>query len=136
MRLQSLLIAGVMAVAISSGTAYAQSVPQDRVYAFHSGAVGQCPGLDWHVVAKGDALSGMISWGNGQHIARVQGNITAPGFQMTAQEIGTSRTADISGNVSGDGWLVANIEAPGVKCKAVQVRWFTPATFGGGGGGG
>lgn len=133
MRLHKLLVASVLAVAAGCGAASAQSAPQDRVYAFHSGAQGNCPGLDWHVVASGNELKGMVSWGNMQHVAKVAGTLNPnnQSFSMKAEEVGGSRTATISGSVTGDGWLVANIDGPGVKCQAVQVHWFSPATFGG-----
>lgn len=133
MRSCKILVAGLLAAAAGCGVASAQSVPQDRVYAFHSGAMGACPGLDWHVVASGTELKGMVSWGNMQHVARVSGtlNQNTRTFEMKAEETGTGRTATISGTITGDGWLVAQIDGPDVKCKAVQVHWFTPATFGG-----
>jgi len=133
MRLHNVLAASVLALAATCGIASAQSAPEERVYAFHSGPQGACPGLDWHVVATGNNLKGMVSWGGMQHVAKVAGTINpnTNSFSMTAEEVGGSRTAAISGSVTGDGWLVANIEGPDVKCKAVQVHWFSPTTFGG-----
>ena len=133
MNLTKFLAAGFLAAAATCGIASAESMPQSRVYSFHSGAQGQCPGLDWHVVATGNDLRGMISWGNMQHVAKVEGTMNPNGetFELKAKEVGSDRTATINGSVTTDGWLVANINGPGVKCQAVQVHWFTPQTFGG-----
>ena len=134
MKVTKLLAAGFLALATTCAAASAENMPQTRVYSFHSGAQGNCPGLDWHVVATGNNLDGMISWGNMQHVAKVQGTMNPNGqtFEMKAKEVGgEQRTATINGSITTDGWLVANINGPGVKCKAVQVHWFTPETFGG-----
>ena len=134
MNVPKLLAAGFLAVTATCGFASAETMPQTRVYAFHSSAQGACPGLDWHVVATGNKLNGMISWGNGQHVAKVQGTTNPNGqtFEMQGVEVGgQQRTATINGSLTTDGWMVANINGPGVACKAVQVHWFTPETFGG-----
>ena len=134
MNVTKLLAAGFLAFTATCGLASAQDMPQTRVYAFHSKAQGGCPGLDWHVVATGNKLDGMISWDNMQHVAKVQGTMNPNGqtFEMQAKEVGgQERTATINGSLTTDGWMVANINAPGVKCKAVQVHWFTPKDFGG-----
>jgi len=55
------IAATTMMVGAACSGALAQKLPEGRVYSFHSGAQGACPGLDWHVVANGSALEGMIS---------------------------------------------------------------------------
>jgi hypothetical protein len=100
-----------------------------RVYSFHSGAQGGCPGLDWHVVAQGTSLEGIIAWNNMKDMAHATGtlNPTAKTFQMTAKEVGgQGRTATITGSVQSNGYLVANIKGPSVNCQNVTVQWFAP----------
>jgi hypothetical protein len=131
-----LIAASALAISGMCGIASAQGLPQGRVYAFHSGPQAGCPGLDWHIVANGSALDGMLGWDNMKAMARATGtmNLDAKTFQMTAKEVGgQERTATISGSVQSDGYLNANITGPNVSCKNVTVRWFV-ATPGGGGG--
>ena len=130
MNLIKLAAAGAMAMAATCSIGLAQSPPEGRVYSFHSGAQGGCPGLDWHVVAEGTNLEGMIAWNNMKSMAHATGtlNPTARSFQMTAKEVGgQGRTATITGSVRADGWLIANIKGPNVNCQNVAVQWFTPA---------
>jgi hypothetical protein len=130
MYLLKLAAAGAMAMAVTCGVGSAQSVPDGRVYSFHSAAQGGCPGLDWHVVAQGNSLTGMIAWNDMKSMARASGTVnpTAKTFQMTAKEVGPpGRTATITGSVRADGWLIANIKGPNVNCQNVAVQWFTPA---------
>ncbi len=107
-----------------------QQLPPGRVYVFHSAPHGACPELDWHVVLESnDVLTGMISWDNQQHVARASGTLNrqARTFSMTAQEVGgRGRTANVSGTVRQDGWLIANIEGPTVSCLNIDVPWFVP----------
>jgi len=134
MMARKLLTAGAIAIATMAGTALAQA-PAGRVYSFHSGPTGKCPGLDWHVVAAGNGtLSGMIAWNNMQSMARVTGsvNMQAKTFSMSAKEVGgQERTAIISGTVRPDGWLVADISGPNVTCSGITVQWFVPSATGG-----
>jgi hypothetical protein len=139
MMLRKTMIAAGLAMAATSGVASAQNLPEGRVYTFHSKAQGSCPALDWHVVAESNGvLSGMIAWNNMQSMARAQGtlNASARTFDMKAVEQGgQGRTAEITGTVRQDGWLVANINGPGVACKGVTVPWsVTPAGVTGGNG--
>jgi hypothetical protein len=123
------LVASAMAVAATCSVGFAQGVPEGRVYSFHSGPQGGCPGLDWHVVAQGNSLEGIIAWNNMKSMAHASGtlNLTAKTFTMTAKEVGgQGRTATINGSVRSDGWLVANVNGPGVKCQNVTVQWFAP----------
>ncbi len=128
MTLAKLVAAMALTVGAACGTASAQSLPEGRIYAFHSGPTGRCPGLDWHVVATGGKnLDGMISWDNMKAMAHASGTYdqTAKTFQMTAKEVGgQGRTATITGTITSDGWLDAKIDGPGVKCQSVEVRWF------------
>ncbi len=130
-----LIAASALAISAMCGIASAQGYPDGRVYAFHSGPQGGCPGLDWHIVASGSALDGMIAWDNMKAMARATGtlNLDAKTFQMTAKEVGgQERTATISGSVQSDGYLVADITGPNVSCKNVTVKWFVASPSGGG----
>ena len=113
-----------------AATAAIQQLPPGRVYTFHSSAQSGCPGLDWHVVLTPDnMLDGMVAWNNWQSMAHATGTInpTAKTFQMTAEEVGgRHRTADISGTVRSDGYLVANITGPNVSCQGIMVGWSAP----------
>ena|SRR5579863_3905713 len=132
-----LIAVGFLAVGSAYSTAAAQGWPAGRVYAFHSGPQGGCPGLDWHIVATGSDLNGMIAWDNMKAMARATGtlNLDAKTFQMTAKEVGgQERTATISGSVQPSGYLVANINGPNVSCKNVTVQWFVASPSGGGNG--
>lgn len=131
-----LATAGVMAMAVTCSVGLAQGAPEGRVYSFHSGPRGGCPGLDWHVVAQGNSLDGMIAWNDMKSMAHATGtmNPTARTFEMTAKEVGgQGRTATINGSVRSDGWLLANIKGPNVNCQNVAVQWFVPSPSGGGG---
>jgi hypothetical protein len=114
-----------------------QQLPPGRVYTFHSSPQSGCPGLDWHVVLTADnTLDGMVAWNNMQSMAHASGNLNpqARTFQMTAQEVGgQGRTANISGTVRPDGYLVANIAGPNVNCQGIMVGWSVPPPPSGGG---
>ena len=127
MRVLRYIAFGSAALAATANLCFAQNLT-GRIYAFHSGPQGGCPGLDWHVVADGDKLSGFIAWGNMQHVAKVNGTVHSQNhtFQMTAQEVGgEGRTATITGSDTQEGVLIADINGP-VSCKKVTVHWFTP----------
>jgi len=129
MKLLKLATAGALAMAATCSVGLAQTPPEGRVYSFHSGPQGGCPGLDWHVVANGNSLEGMIGWDNMKSMAHATGTVNpaAKTFEMSAKEVGgQGRTATITGSVRSDGWLVANIKGPNVDCKNVAVRWFAP----------
>jgi hypothetical protein len=122
-----MIAAGALAIATTGGVAAAQTVPEGRVYAFHSKAAGGCPVLDWHVVVgANNALTGMISWDEMKSMAKVSGAIGADRtFKMSATEVGgAGRTAAVDGQVRADGWLVANIKGPNVDCKGIAVPFY------------
>ena len=132
-----LLAISSLAVTLVCGAALAQTVPEGRVYTFHSAPRGTCPSLDWHVVVgTGGTLNGMISWNDMQSMAHATGSVQAGKFQMSATEVAgphPGRTANITGNVNpNDGWLTANIEGENVHCNNIRVPWFTPPPSGNG----
>jgi hypothetical protein len=127
----SLAACASAAVAGWSGAALAQEMPAGRVYAFHAPVHGNCPAMDWHIVAEGNGtLNGMISWNGMQDMAKATGTYSAQTgkFQMTAKEVGgQGRTATIQGTADSNlGWLTADILGPNVKCQGVKVPWFVP----------
>ena len=137
MMLHKTMIAAGLAIAATCGVASAQALPAGRVYTFHSTPQGSCPALDWHVVVQSNGgLSGMIAWNNMQQMARADGtvNMSARTFQMKAVEVGgQGRTADITGTVRQDGWLVANINGQDVACTGVTIPWGVTPPAGGNG---
>jgi len=136
-KLMGTIAAGAVVMAATSNMALAQVAPEGRVYVFHSKASGSCPVLDWHVVVgANDALSGMVAWDNMKMMANVVGSISPNRtFSMMGTEVGgKGRTASITGQVRGDGWLVANVK--GVKgttidCPGIMVPWFVTPPSGG-----
>src|SRR5580704_6957859 len=65
--------AAVLAAAMSVALA---EVPEGRIYVLHSGAIGACPSLDWHIVLEPNGiLAGMISWNGMKTLARVTGTV-------------------------------------------------------------
>jgi hypothetical protein len=128
----SILVIATMAAAFNAGamlnTAHAQVAP-DKLLVLHSTAQGACPALDWHVVVgEGGTLDGMISWNDMKSMAHATGTVDANrNFTMTATEVGgAGRTATVSGQARKDGWLVANIDGPGVNCKQVTIPIWRP----------
>jgi hypothetical protein len=127
-----------LAAAAICSVAWAQGLPDGRVYTFHSKAQAGCPALDWHVVAGANGtLSGMIAWDDMKAMAHATGtvNMQSHTFQMTAKEVGgQGRTATVDGSVRQDGWLIANIKGPKIACTGITVPWFTPGQAAGGNG--
>jgi hypothetical protein len=129
------IAASALAVAATCGIASAQTVPEGRIFAFHSQATGSCPSLDWHlVVGQNNALSGILAWDDMKSIAKVTGSI-GPNrtFKLTGTRVsgGPSQGgATIDGQVGTDGWLIANIHGPSVNCQGVRVPWFVPPPSG------
>ena len=112
------------ALAASMSVAFAQ-VPEGRIYALHSRAVGACPSLDWHIVLEPNGiLAGMISWDGMKTMARATGTIDRRShtFTMIAKEMeGQARSAKVKGQIREDGLLIAHIEGPRGTCDAVIV---------------
>ena len=137
MMLHKTMIAAGLAIAATCGVASAQALPPGRVYSFHSSAQGSCPALDWHLVVQSNGnLAGMISWNNMESMAHATGtvNMQARTFAMKAVEQGgQGRTAEVTGTVRQDGWLIADINGPGVACKGVNVPWGVAPPAGGNG---
>ncbi len=124
------MTAGVLGAGAMLNTAHAQLPAPGTLFALHSTAQGACPALDWHVVVgEGGTLSGMISWNGMKSVANVTGTTNAEHqFSMTATEIGgEGRTATITGQRRPrDGWLIADVDGPGIACKQIEVPVFHP----------
>jgi hypothetical protein len=127
-KLTGTIAAGAVVVAAASNLALAQQVaPEGRVYVFNSPKTGPCPELDWHVVVgPNNTLSGMVGWNAMKSMASVSGSISPDRtFKMQGKEVGgQGRTANITGQLRGDGWLIANIKGPTIDCKGIAVPWF------------
>jgi hypothetical protein len=133
-----LLGVSALAIVATCGVALAQqaqhqTLPEGRVYSFHSPApVGRCNALDWHLVVGPDnTLTGMISWDNMKNISNVSGtvNLANRSFQANAMRPG-GRGAKIDGQITPEGWLIANIKGPNVDCPGIRVHWFVPPPAG------
>jgi hypothetical protein len=125
----------VLSSAVSLSPALAQSGAAG-LYSFHTDpVVGGCPGLDWHItVGKDDSLMGFVAWDQGKHIAKVAGSINkARSFEMNAAEVGTSRTAKVSGTAGGN-TINVQISGSGSACDGVNLT--IPRVVGGLSGGG
>ena len=126
------VVAGLLASVATYSIAAAEEPPPDRVFVLHSRASGHCPALNWNIGVddQSHALSGIIAWGDKmQSVARASGKFEMAdrSFTMKAKEVGgRGRTADITGQVRNDGWLVANITGPGIKCNSVTIPWYRP----------
>jgi hypothetical protein len=125
------MVAGALGAVALLNTAYAQMPAPGTLFALHSTAQGACPALDWHVVVGDNgALSGMISWNGMKSMARVTGTTNAEHqFSMTATEIGgEGKTATITGQRRPrDGWLIADVNGPGIACKQIEVPIYHPS---------
>jgi hypothetical protein len=87
------------------------------------------------VLDPNGTLDGIIAWNNMQSLAHASGSTNAQSrtFQMSAKEVGgRGRTANITGTIRQDGFLVANISGPAVNCQGITVGWFVPPPPGGG----
>jgi hypothetical protein len=131
----------VVAVSVAASLSPTLAQTPGALYAFHTGANGGCPGLDWHITVEGNSLQGFVAWDGGKHIARLDGTITpaSPGqqrsFKMDAQEVGgAARKATVQGNGGGD-TLSASIEGSGTACDG-KILTIPRVTGGMGGGGG
>jgi hypothetical protein len=137
------LVASAIAGAFLGTTTQAQvkasAIPEGRLYAVHTKAMGGCPALDWHVVARpGGVLEGFVGWNDMKSIAKVSGTAMGGGelipFHMNAVELGgQARTASIYGSITPDGWLKVNIIGPEVSCQNVRVPFINQKGGGAGG---
>ena len=132
------LASGGLAVAVATFMAAAAAAQTQgaQLYAFHTGRMGACPGLDWHLTVEPDnKLVGLVMWDRNQHMARVDGQLNSDRtFRMNVQEVGgQNRSAVVSGTARGD-YINAQIEGAGGPCdgKTLQI----PRVVGGAGGGG
>jgi hypothetical protein len=134
----TLLLAQAAAIGLMTAAsltpAMAQPMPTG-LYAFHSRAMGKCPGLDWHVmVAPNGALSGFVAWDNMQHMARLTGMMNKDHtFQIDAKG-DSGKTAVVKGSATGD-YLTASITGSGTACddQVLQVPRAPGGLEGGGG---
>ena len=90
MTLAKFIATSGIALVATCGVASAQNLPQGRLYAFHSGPQSGCPGLDWHIVADGNNLNGMISWNNMQNMAHATGTLNPTARTFPAAYTGHS----------------------------------------------
>jgi hypothetical protein len=106
------------------GVAFGQGAIQPNFYAFHTGPIGNCPGLDWLVnVESSGKVAGMVGWDNMTHMASLAGTMQSDGrFSLTAKEVGGPKTATVSGTNAGNYATIA-ITGTGSPCdgKTVQV---------------
>ena len=136
-----LIATGALAIAASYGAAFAQtaSIKQTaagRLFVYHAPAAGECPALDWHIlVGQNNTLSGIIAWNDMRSMAKATGSISPDGdVHITAKEQGgQGRTATITGKLRQDGWIFADVNGPGIKCKNVAVSYYTAPAGGSGG---
>jgi len=137
---RSAFIAGAAVIGLTTAAIVAPAHAQkfrSGLYAFHTGKMGDCPGLDWHLTLEpsGD-LIGFVAWDQMQHMAKLQGKMSPDGdFSMNAQEVGgQGRTAVVKGSASGD-YTSATITGSGSACdgKTIQIPRATGGMGGGGG---
>jgi len=129
--MRSTTISAVLASIMVCGVATAQEEPPpNRVYMLHSSSAGPCPALDWHIGINdvSHTLSGIIAWGdNMQNLARANGtfNLGTRTFEMKAHEVGgQNRTAEITGHVRQDGYMIADITGPNISCHGITIPWY------------
>ena len=124
-----------LAGALACGPVMAQA-KQGTLYSYHTSRIGNCPGLDWHIILEpNNTLSGFVAWDQMKHMARLEGSINqSRNFELDAKEVGgTGRTATIKGNAAGD-YITAMIENSGTACDGKQLN--IPRVVGGMEGGG
>ena len=103
-QIMSLTKVALAGLALTLPSIASAEVPYKGLYAFHTGKIGACPGLDWHVTVDPDGkATGMVSWDEMTHMAKLEGTIQADGkFSMNAKEVGGSKTATVAGSASGN----------------------------------
>jgi hypothetical protein len=123
-RMTSLTKVALAGLALTLPGIASADVPYKGLYAFHTGALGACPGLEWHLtVDPNGKVAGMVSWDEMTHMAKVEGTVQADGkFSLNAKEVGGSRTATVNGNATG-AYATLTISGTGGPCdgKTVQV---------------
>jgi hypothetical protein len=138
-KLISTITAGAVVLTATFDLALGQQIaPKDRVFVYNSQPIGQCPALDWHIVAgANNTLYGMIAWNSMQNIAKVTGSIL-PNRTFTISVVdvagGRGQGATVTGRVRPDGWIIANINGPNIDCQGISVPWYVrpPAATGAG----
>jgi hypothetical protein len=130
----------IVTVALSTLVAASPAMAQPKkaqLYSYHTGwAVGGCPGLDWHITVEPDnKLMGFVAWDRGQHIARLDGSLSADRtFEMAANEVGgAGRKATIKGTAGG-AYINVAIYGSGTPCDGINLP--IPLTTSGVGNGG
>ena len=110
-------------------SAFAQA-NRGGLYAFKTGRLGDCPGLDWHVnVERGGAITGVVAWEG--RMANVEGTMQQNGkFQLTAHEAASGRTAIVTGSSAGD-HLTLTMNGTGGACDGKTVQVGRPTGGGG-----
>jgi hypothetical protein len=129
------LAAVALVAAVSAASA--QPVQQGRWYSFHTGAVGTCPGLDWHVVIDGDdSVSGFVAWDRMKHMATITGMVNKDGsFTQHTKEVGGPRQATVTGKVSPE-FVMLTLTGSGTGCDNQSWKVRRAADSGALGGGG
>ena len=128
------MAAGALSAGAMLNTAHAQGTlpAPGTLFVLHSTAQGACPALDWHVVVgESGTLSGILAWNDMKTVARLTGTTNAEHqFSMTATEIGgEGKTATITGQRRPrDGYLMADVNGPGIACKEIEIPIFHPTS--------
>src|ERR1700679_4039632 len=107
-----------------------------RLFVYHTRPSGDCPGLDWHIVAEPDgALMGFVAWDRMKHMARLEGKMNPDRtFKIDAMDASTGRKATVTGTAMGD-YIMASISGSGTACddKMLQIPRDVGGLDGGGG---
>ena len=136
MKIKCLTAAAFAIAAVGvAGPALAQQQQQEGLYAYHTGAIGGCPALDWHLnLAPGGKLTGFVAWGD--HLAKLAGTLKPDrSFEMAAQEVGgQGRKATVKGTGVGQ-YITAYILGSGTACdnQPIQIPRMSGGMAGGGG---
>jgi hypothetical protein len=134
----SILLAGLSVISLLAASDPARAEQsKSRLYAFHSSAIGACPGMDWHIVVSPDqSMSGFIAWDGMKHFAKVSGKLeTGRIFHLAAaEEGGAERSGSIKGQVE-DTFIVASLQGTRTACddQQISVPYFASGQSGGGG---
>jgi len=115
----------------------AAAMSEGSLYSFHTGAMGACPGLDWHVILTPDnRISGFVAWDNMQHMALLNGTMEQNrSFAINVKEVaGTGRSGVVKGAATGD-YINASLEGSGTACdgKPLEIPRVVGGISGGGG---